>query len=527
MRIDSGVQSYLTLGLDSSREGAAGAARQGGGRSDAGSSEVDAQGLSLRASIIGQKNRGVLLSAGSKASGEAVQIERDPSYSEENPVYLVTGTNAKGEKYQQKVDASKVNPEKCTFAEFAAYAVEKQGTENYEEVLSEAEALLGADSMLEQINYASRCRQEQSYWKNTGNWKEYLRQGNFMDKVGISSVNGWERGMELEHEEKTTSGTKYYIPEGLKDPLSPYFDLAENGEIHYNGVVFQCNEGTNTISLGDTSSRDDTITVPLADGGRLVVNRKNLGDLAKALSMFTPEDIQRIMEAIAKDKAAQRAKSDADSAEDVLGEMLDEVQGKEPAKTGAAKLAQEEDNVRRTASGTLSQRRFEELEKARREEQAHKEQEEAKEAWEKALDAVGKNAPQEVQNAWREAAAKVGANGAGMLSDGEGKLEHISQLMAIRATLWYRGEWDPSQEYGILGSTAESAIEAAEQAQARLEASFEGDQDIDQDIDQGADQDVNQDADALGLRNQEKSFYQAFLDRLKNSDASEASREGN
>lgn len=506
MRIDSGVQSYLILGLDSSREGAAGAARQGERTSDAGSSEGDAQGLSLRASIIGQKNQGVLLSAGSKDAGEAVQIERDSSYSEKNPVYLVTGTNAKGEKYQQKVDASKVDPEKCTFAEFAAYALEKQGEENYEEVLSEAEALLGDDSMLEQINYAGRCRQEQSYWKNTGNWKEYLRQGNFMDKVGISSVNGWERGMELEHEEKTTSGTKYYIPEGLKNPLSPYFDLAENGEIHYNGVVFQCKEETNTISLGDTSRREDTITVPLADGGRLVVNRKNLGDLAKALSMFTPEDIQRIMEAIAKDKAAQRAKSDADGAKDILGEMLDEMQGKEPSQTGVAQSTKEEDDAQRISSGTLSQRRFEELEKARREEQAHKKQEEAKEAWERALDMVGKNAPQEVQNAWREAAAETGVNGAGMLLDG--KLSHVSQMMAIQAMLWYRGEWDPSQEYGILGSTAESAIETAEQALARLETSSDA---------------GNQNADVLQMRNQEKKFYQVFLDRLKNSEAAEAS----
>lgn len=53
------------------------------------------------------------------------------------------------------------------------------------------------------------------------------------------------------------------------------------------------------------SNPKNVINIPLSKGGCLRVNRDNIGDLAKAISMFSSEDIGRIMRAIAQDKKAQ------------------------------------------------------------------------------------------------------------------------------------------------------------------------------------------------------------------------------
>ncbi len=83
---------------------------------------------------------------------------------------------------------------------------------------------------------------------------------------------------------------------------APYSMLAdENGMITYHGVVFQCDEEQNSLCLGDVSDPDQCISVPLESGGRLVVNRNDIDALSTAIGMFSPEDIRRIMQAIAQD----------------------------------------------------------------------------------------------------------------------------------------------------------------------------------------------------------------------------------
>jgi hypothetical protein len=50
----------------------------------------------------------------------------------------------------------------------------------------------------------------------------------------------------------------------------------------------------------------------LSGGGSLIVNRDNLGDLAKAIGMFSPEDVNLIMRAIAEDAKIQQMKQQID-----------------------------------------------------------------------------------------------------------------------------------------------------------------------------------------------------------------------
>ncbi len=114
---------------------------------------------------------------------------------------------------------------------------------------------------------------------------------------------------------------------------APYSYLADdNGVIHYNGVVFFCDFEKNRICLGDVSDQKKCITVGLSGGGSLVVNRDNLGDLSKAIGMFSPEDVNRIMRAISLDTMCQRKLQEIDEAENSIGEAeetMDAEQNKE------------------------------------------------------------------------------------------------------------------------------------------------------------------------------------------------------
>ena len=53
------------------------------------------------------------------------------------------------------------------------------------------------------------------------------------------------------------------------------------------------------------SNPDNVLNIPLSKGGTLRVNRDNLGELASAISMFSAEDINLIMRAVAQDNKAQ------------------------------------------------------------------------------------------------------------------------------------------------------------------------------------------------------------------------------
>lgn len=101
----------------------------------------------------------------------------------------------------------------------------------------------------------------------------------------------------------------------------PYSHMARDGGISYNGVTFVCDAQSNSICLGDVSDRENTLVIPLAEGGCLKVNRDNLEDLSKAIGMFSPEDINRIMRAIAKDKKARQMEQELEDEKSDVTEL--------------------------------------------------------------------------------------------------------------------------------------------------------------------------------------------------------------
>lgn len=105
-------------------------------------------------------------------------------------------------------------------------------------------------------------------------------------------------------------------------PKVPYGYLAKDGVITYNGVVFTCDEKTNSICLGDVTDKKQVLNIPLSGGGHLKVNRKNLGQLSKAIGMFSPEDVNLIMRAIHLDTKVQSVQKEVDDLEAGVGEQI-------------------------------------------------------------------------------------------------------------------------------------------------------------------------------------------------------------
>ena len=101
----------------------------------------------------------------------------------------------------------------------------------------------------------------------------------------------------------------------------PYGYMAKDGVIEYNGVVFVCDSLTNSICLGDVSDKENTLTIPLEAGGCLKVNRNNLDELQKAIGMFSPEDVNRILRAITKDRKTREMAQELEETESTVTDL--------------------------------------------------------------------------------------------------------------------------------------------------------------------------------------------------------------
>lgn len=96
--------------------------------------------------------------------------------------------------------------------------------------------------------------------------------------------------------------------------------------ITYNGVTFVCDEKTNSICLGNMDDKKNVLNIPLSGGGHLKVHRDNLGDLAKAIGMFSPEDVNRILRAIHQDTKIQSMEQELEDMENSVGEVEEQPQ---------------------------------------------------------------------------------------------------------------------------------------------------------------------------------------------------------
>lgn len=142
----------------------------------------------------------------------------------------------------------------------------------------------------------------------------------------LSSVNNSQgmRSMKTEEEEAFSSILAEKLNGAYRESKVPYSHLAKDGVIEYNGVIFVCDEVNQAICLGDMNDRKNVISIELENGGRLMVNRNNFSELQNAITMFTPEDINRILRAIADDQKAQKELLEIEEMVNSIGDEIDE-----------------------------------------------------------------------------------------------------------------------------------------------------------------------------------------------------------
>ncbi len=135
------------------------------------------------------------------------------------------------------------------------------------------------------------------------------------DMTDVGKLSGDDAFSRVRYEKrKPAIDGSYFVKE--QEKKAPYSELAENGMIQYKGVVFVCDDANQALCLGDMTDEKNVLTIPLEKGGCLKVNRSNIGDLSRAITMFSAEDVRRILAAIAQDAQCTRKYQEIEEMED-------------------------------------------------------------------------------------------------------------------------------------------------------------------------------------------------------------------
>ena len=106
---------------------------------------------------------------------ESVNIYRAVNYSECNPLYVIKGLDADGNEFEEMVDASKINPNNCSFNELMVLNVETGHTSPSDYLRAVAvRANADADSYFEKSDYIAYAQEVMEDYKTLGNWDSYL-----------------------------------------------------------------------------------------------------------------------------------------------------------------------------------------------------------------------------------------------------------------------------------------------------------------------------------------------------------------
>lgn len=165
--------------------------------------------------------------------------------------------------------------------------------------------------------------------------KEYMEQKEKAEEAKKLTEEAQEKRedyVQQLYEKMTSSGTKTAQAMGTSlrarldgEKTAPYSTLAdENGIVSYNGVDFVCDYEHNALCLGDMSDEKKVLTIPLEKGGSLKLNVNNIGDMSKAISMFSPADVNRILSAISTYEKLQKTELEIEDMENSVGESEEE-----------------------------------------------------------------------------------------------------------------------------------------------------------------------------------------------------------
>lgn len=186
----------------------------------------------------------------------------------------------------------------------------------------------GVNSRLAGRSYAQAIGDRNTAWMVNGSRILQMDGKDGKEQDGESGEADTKREVRSEAEkiyQAATAGKENPLKQLRQAPKVPYEHLAVDGVITYNGVCLVCDEESNSICLGDMTDKKNVLTITLSGGGHLKVNRDNLGDLSRIVGMFSPEDLNLIMRAIAQDTKIQSMKKEIEDTEASVGNQISEV----------------------------------------------------------------------------------------------------------------------------------------------------------------------------------------------------------
>lgn len=155
--------------------------------------------------------------------------------------------------------------------------------------------------------------EDSKVWNRETEWRKQALKDLLYNDMGIT-----EEMLETEKAAFPAAGEK-------GEKWAPYSSLANGGNtIEYNGVVFTLDYDKHWLCLGNMGNMDEVIRIPLSEGGCLMVNRDNIGELGHAIGMFSPEDVNRILRALKLDAKIQQMKKEIEEMEDGIGKSSEE-----------------------------------------------------------------------------------------------------------------------------------------------------------------------------------------------------------
>jgi hypothetical protein len=333
------------------------------------------------------------ISAVALGDGSSVTVYKPEDYSAANPEYIVKYWDKTGKSEEEVIRLNEVNAENATYLEMYAYSCYLEQTGLTEHALSSFMMAVAAenvsiDDLNDRHNYKKDIETFMQEQLESRNWNLYLNEKELFEALETHA-----------NQSRTTPFDKF-----MNKGTTQYSYLAdESGVIQYNGVTIMCDK--NAITIGDMSNENDVITIPLSGGGVLKVNRSNKDDLAKAIGMFSPEDVKIIMSALAADNKIQEMENEIEDDKNSIGDK-------------DTKVFQNSDAY--------------------------------KDMWNKNF----AGASQTVENVWKETMEETGIDGFGF--DESGKLTHLSQFVVQRLLL--------DKGKSVLGGSVESALTFAGQA---------------------------------------------------------------
>lgn len=191
-------------------------------------------------------------------SGESINVYRAEDFSEENPIYIVKGTDGNGNEYEEKIDVSKVNPNNCSYKEMLVLGIHTgKKSDSLFFSMSILKDKAASASYSDKADYMSMLSELRSDMKTLGNWDGYLR----YDKI-ITDILEYCKNRKMQHGNEAEK-------------------LIENSNSLKSEDVGKTKE--------DEESKTDSEVIVKPDGSRVLITTTQIGGMEMVMSLKISE----------------------------------------------------------------------------------------------------------------------------------------------------------------------------------------------------------------------------------------------